>query len=72
MSVLTSVVTLPNMKWLADAEEVEEAAYLCPLTESVEINLESHEAILHYTGKETLEQILLRLAEAGYPASSGS
>ena len=70
MPVLSSTIVIPNMKWLADADEVQEAAYDCPLTESVEFNLDRHEAILHYTGEETLEQILMRLAHSGYPAAN--
>ncbi len=70
MPVLSSTLILPNMKWLADAEEVEEAAYDCQLTESIEFDLDKHEATIMYTGKEALEQILLNLAHAGYPAAS--
>ncbi|MHB8635734.1 MAG: heavy-metal-associated domain-containing protein [Fimbriimonadaceae bacterium] len=70
MPVLSSTLVLPNMKWLADAEEVEEAAYDCPLTERVEFDLDRHEATVSYTGQEALEQILVRLAEAGYPAAN--
>ena len=70
MAVLSSTLLVPNMKWLADAEEVEEAAYDCPLTESVEFNLDRHEATVRYVGEDTLEQILLRLAHAGYPAAN--
>ena len=70
MPVLSSVVVLPNMIWLADTDEVQDAAYDCALTEGIEFNLDRHEAVLRYTGAETLEQILLRLAEAGYPAAN--
>ena len=70
MPVLSSTLVLPNMKWLADAEEVEEAAYDCPLTESVEFDLDRHEATIRYSGAEALEQILYRLAHSGYPAAN--
>lgn len=68
MAVLESTILIPTMTWLADTEEVHDAAFDCPLVEHIEFDLASHTARVQYTGAEALEEILLNLANAGYPA----
>jgi hypothetical protein len=70
MTVLSTTLLLPDMKWQADSMEVEDAAFECALTEGIEFDVEHHLATVTYASPKALEEILLRLAEAGYPAST--
>lgn len=58
------------MIWQTDAMEVEEVISAVPRSEDVEFDLEHHLATVKYIGPDALEEILTRLAEAGYPAAN--
>lgn len=66
---LTSTLDIPNLIWLADADEVRGVVMDCPLTETITCDVEHHRAIIEYTGEEALETILRYLDHAGYPAT---
>jgi copper chaperone CopZ len=70
MTLLSKTFLLPNMIWQVDEMEVEEILSSVPRTEQVEFDLDNHLATVKYSGPQALEEILLRLAEAGYPASN--
>jgi hypothetical protein len=70
MTTLSKTFLLPNMIWQSDAMEVEDAARSCPCTERVEFDLEHHLATVEYNSPKALEDILMYLALAGYPAAN--